>query len=409
MPSFVYRAADTTGRVTDGVLDANSEADVARVLAQRSLTPLRMRPVKSKRAGAAATDAFGTSTKIRLRLRELLEFTRQLKVMLASGVTLLSTLGMLRQRAKGDYQHLLDRIAADIQRGATLSEALAAHPRTFDSFYVGTIRAGEAGGISTDALDELIAYYERRATLRREVVSALTYPAIVVLVLIGACAVMLIWVVPQFESVFASTGGTLPLPTRLLMATSGFVTGHSLELAAGVMVLIVAGYLISPLPAVRATLGQIVAHLPIFGSVVYLSTVVQFSRMIALLERAGLPLLETLKVVQDMLLPGPVKNLVATARRKVATGSSVSDAVTGSQVLPELVEQMIAVGEQTGRIDETLAAAAAHYEEEMRVRIRRLTTALEPVLTLVVSGMVLAVALAIFLPMWESNTQLLKH
>jgi len=407
MPSFVYRAADTTGRVIEGVLDAESEAEVARALAQRSLMPLRMRPAKSKRA--AARDDLGVSTKIRLRLRELLEFTRQLKVMLASGVTLLSTLALLRQRAKGDYQRLLDRIAGDIQSGATLSEALAAHPRTFDPFYIGTIKAGEAGGISTAALDELIAYYERRATLRREILSALTYPAIVVAALIAASIVMLTWVVPQFTAVFAATGRELPLPTRLLLATSQFVTSHGWELGAGALALTIGAWLLAPLPAVRAAVGHALARLPIIGHVFYLSSVVQFSRMIALLERAGLPLLESLKVVENMLMAGPVKNLTTDIRRKVTIGSSITDAVTETHVLPELVEQMIAVGEQTGRIDETLSAAATHYEEDIHVRIKRLTTALEPALTLVVSALVLGLALAIFLPMWETNTLMLKH
>ena len=407
MPSFVYRAADTTGRVIEGVLDAESEAEVARALAQRSLMPLRMRPAKSKRA--AARDDLGMPTKIRLRLRELLEFTRQLKVMLASGVTLLSTLALLRQKAKGDYQRLLDRIAGDIQSGATLSEALAAHPRTFDPFYIGTIKAGEAGGISTAALDELIAYYERRATLRRELFSALTYPAIVVVALIAASIVMLTWVVPQFTSVFAATGGTLPLPTRLLLATSQFVKSHGWELGAGVLALAIGAWLLAPLPAVRAAVGHALARFPIIGHVFYLSSVVQFSRMIALLERAGLPLLESLKVVENMLIAGPVKTLTADIRRKVTIGSSIADAVTETHVLPELVEQMIAVGEQTGRIDETLSAAATHYEEDIHVRIKRLTTALEPALTLVVSALVLGLALAIFLPMWETNTLMLKH
>jgi len=407
MPSFVYRAADTTGRVIEGVLDAESEAEVARALAQRSLMPLRMRPAKSKRA--AARDDLGVSTKIRLRLRELLEFTRQLKVMLASGVTLLSTLALLRQRAKGDYQRLLDRIAGDIQSGATLSEALAAHPRTFDPFYIGTIKAGEAGGISTAALDELIAYYERRATLRREILSALTYPAIVVAALIAASIVMLTWVVPQFTAVFAATGRELPLPTRLLLATSQFVTSHGWELGAGALALTIGAWLLAPLPAVRAAVGHALARLPIIGHVFYLSSVVQFSRMIALLERAGLPLLESLKVVENMLMAGPVKNLTTDIRRKVTIGSSITDAVTETHVLPELVEQMIAVGEQTGRIDETLSAAATHYEEDIHVRIKRLTTALEPALTLVVSALVLGMALAIFLPMWETNTLMLKH
>jgi type II secretory pathway component PulF len=407
MPNFVYRAADATGRVTEGVLEAESEADVGRALKERSLTPLRMRPAKTKRSARGA--GLGTTTKIRLRRGDLLEFTRQLKVMLASGVTLLSTLALLRKRARGDYQRLLDRIAGDIQSGATLSEALAAHPRTFDAFYVGTIRAGEAGGISTAALDELIAYHERRAALRREVLGALMYPAIVVLTLIAASIVMLVFVVPQFEAVYAATRGTLPLPTRLLLAASQFVTEHGRGMGACVLVSGIVLWFLAPLPAVRSALGQALARLPVIGQVVYLSSVVQFSRMIALLERAGLPLLESLKVVEDMLMEGPVKTLTSDVRRKVTIGSSVSDAVADTHVLPELVEQMIAVGEQTGRLDETLSVVAAHYEEDIRVRIRRLATALEPLLTLVVSALVLGLALAVFLPMWETNTLLLKH
>ena len=406
MPSFVYRAADMTGRVVDGVLEAESEAEVARTLAQKSLTPLRMRKAKSKRA--AAREDLGATTKIRLRQREVLEFTRQLKVMLASGVTLLATLGLLRQRAKGNYQRLLDRIAGDIQSGSTLSEAIAAHPRTFDPFYIGTIKAGEAGGISTAALDELIAYYERRAAVRREVVGALTYPALVVAALIGACIVMLIWVVPQFKSVFASNGADLPLPTQFLLEASAFVSVHGWKLAIGIAILIGAAWYISPIPAVRAAFGQFLSRLPVIGNIFYLSSVVQFSRMIALLERAGLPLLETLKVVEEMLIHGPVRTLTGRIRREVAVGSAITDAVADTKVLPDLVEQMIAVGEQAGRIDETLTAAATHYEEEIRIKIKRLTTLLEPALTLMVSSLVLGVALAIFLPMWESNSIMLK-
>ncbi|MCK4342220.1 MAG: type II secretion system F family protein [Phycisphaerae bacterium] len=406
MPSFVYQAADPSGKVSDGHIDGATEADAARALERQALTPLTMRPAKSER-DVARVGSDGT-TRIRLRLRELLGFTRQLRVMLASGITVLSTIALLRQRAKGNYQHLLDRLAADIQRGKTLSEALAAHPRTFDPFYVGTIRAGEAAGVHTEALTELIAYYERRATLRREIIDALTYPAIVVLALIGACIVMLIWVVPQFESVFASGGTALPWPTRILLSTSGVVTGHGWELAGAALALAIATWLLSPLPRVRAGLGHLANRLPIFGQIFHLATVVQFSRMIALLQRAGLPLLETFKVVTEMIMTGPVKKLSSNVRRELATGKTITEAVTGTQILPDLVEQMIAVGEQTGRLEETLAAAADHFEEELRVKIRRMTTALEPMLTMMVSMLVLFVALAIFLPMWEVNSLMLK-
>jgi MSHA biogenesis protein MshG len=220
---------------------------------------------------------------------------------------------------------------------------------------------------------------------------------------------MLACVVPQFEKVFASTKTALPLPTRALLGLSAFVTGHWQVLLVGVAVLAIMGWLGSRSPRVRNACGHIAARVPLLGQIIYLASVVQFSRMIALLERSGLPLLETLKVVTEMLVPGPIKQLTLNIRRKVAEGSSIGDAISGTHALPDLVEQMIVVGEHTGRIDETLAAAAAHYEDEIRVKIRRLTTAMEPVLTLLVSSLVLGVALAIFLPMWGTNSLLLKH
>jgi type II secretory pathway component PulF len=405
MPTFAYRAANATGQLTDGVIDGASEADVLRVLEQRALTALTLRQTDVGRDGGAGR----ATTRIRLPLFQLLEFTRQLKVMLDSGVTLLATLGVLRQSARGSYQQLLDRVSADIQRGATLSDALAAHPWTFDPFYIGTIRAGEAAGVHTESLDELVKYYERRAALKREVLGALTYPAIVLAALTGACVVMLTWVIPQFKGLFTGLGGQLPLPTRILLAISDAVTQHAGLLLIGLALAGALAWLLSPVPTVRSAVGHLISRLPFVGKVVYLSTVVQFARMIALLERAGLPLLETLKLVEDGLMSGPVKRLAVTIRRKVAGGSSISASVTGTNILPDLVEHMISVGEATGRIDETLNAAAAHYEDQMRVRIRRLTTALEPLLTLLLSLLVLSVALAIFLPIWEMNSLMLEE
>ncbi len=406
MPLFVYRAADLSGRVVDGSVEAESEAAVTAALEQRALTPLHLRRAKSQRDAAAGANQ---PTKIRLKLRELLEFTRQLKLMLASGITVLSTVALLRQRAQGGFRQMLDRLAADIQRGCTLSEALAAHPRTFDPFYIGTMRAGEAAGVHTEALDELITYYERRAGLRREITGALTYPAIVLAVLMGACVVMLVWVVPQFENVFTHSGVELPLPTRVLLGVSAFLRTQTWFVLGGLVAAGVGLWLASRAPRVRTAAGFVLSRLPLIGHIVFLSTVVQFARMLALLERSGLPLLDTFKVITDMLMPGPVKTLTADVRKKVAAGNAISDALAATRVLPDLVEQMIVVGEQTGRIDETLSAAANHYEEEIRLRIGRLTTALEPLLTVAVSSLVMGVALAIFLPMWKMNSVLLKH
>jgi len=433
MPTFTYKAATAEGGLVSGVLDGDSEADVLRTLDEQALTVVALRPARTANRPAGSggqlgwggrlagwggrlarhsesrAEALGTTTTVRLRTVQLLEFTRQLKVMLASGVPLLETLGVLHGRARGDYQMMLARISTDIQRGATLSEALAQHPRTFDPLYVGTIRAGEAAGLQTEVLDQLTAYYERRAALRRELYGALTYPAIVVVTLIGACALLLTYVVPQFQSIFAAAKVNLPLPTQLLLATSRFMTAHGVHLLIGVVALALIAWWAAPHPRVRAAAGALAARLPVMGSILRLTTVVQFAQMLGLLERAGLPVLETLKVIETMLLPGPVRALTGHVRRQVAAGNSITAALEGTHVLPDLVEHMIAVGEQSGRIDETLLAAAQHYEEEMRVRLKRLTTALEPLLTLLVSGMVLFVAMAVFLPLWEANALMLKH
>ncbi|MBN2445854.1 MAG: type II secretion system F family protein [Phycisphaerae bacterium] len=407
MPVFAYSAADDTGRVVEGVLDGESETVALQTLEERDLTPLTIRRASSRKAAASG---HATTSSIRLRLDQLLEFTRQLKVMLKSGITLLAALRTLRDSTStGKFQRMLDRIAADIQRGATLSEALAAHPRTFDAFYIGTVRAGEAAGAHPEAFEELIAYYERRAATKRQLVNALTYPAIVVLTLIGACAVMLTWVVPQFARLFVGMGTALPLPTRILIGTSDFVTGHAVPLGITALGLVVGGVIASRSPAARGFVARCLAHVPIVGSVIRLATVIQFCRMIALLESAGLPLLETLKIVEGALISGPVQRLTGTIRREVAGGNSIAATVGGTRILPKLVEHMINVGETTGNIDELLIAAADHYEELLRVRIRALTTAIEPLMVVVVSGMVLLVALAIFLPIWKMNSMMLGH
>lgn len=405
MPSFAYRAADPHGRIVSGELECESEAELLRALEQRALTAVQTRRSAAQRR---PVDSGTEPTRIRLPLVQQLQFTRQLKVLLASGITLLAALALLRKQARGAYHTFLNRVATDIQRGGTLSDALAQHPRTFDAFYIGVVRAGETAGQQAETLAELVAHYERHAALRRDLLAALTYPAIVMLVLIGAAAIMLTCVVPQFEAIFAASRASLPLPTRLLLGISRFVTGYPATLAAAVAGLAAGLWLVLAQPAVRATLGRFATRLPLFGRLLYLHTIVQFCRMTALLERSGVPILETLRVVEAMLIPGRVRTLIGDVRRQVVAGNSLSGSIEGTAALPDLVEQMIAVGENTGKIDETLLAAAAHYEDETRVQIKRLTVALEPLLTLLVSALVLGMALAIFLPMWEMHSLLLK-
>ncbi len=404
MAVFAYRASDSEGRIIRGVVEGRTEADALRALEKQALTVLTLKQARSKKQAAADQ---GLRSRIALPMAQVLEFTRQLRVMLEAGVPLLTALAVLAKRARGDYRRLLERIATDIQSGTTLSEALSHHPRTFDAFYIGSVRAGEAAGVHTDVLTELTKYYEQRAAIRRELRSALMYPTIVVLALVVACIVLLTWVVPQFAGMFASLGTDLPLPTRVLLAISAFVRHQwPILLTALALAAAVAHKLLS-LPAVRMRLGALLTRVPLIGPVIFLATVVQFCRMMALLERAGLPLLESLKVIEDLLMPGPIRRLVGHIRQRVAGGATIASAVAEMPVLPDMAEHMIHVGESAGKLDETLTAAADFFEEQMRLRLKALLTLLEPALTLVVSLLVLGVAMAIFMPMWDMNTALL--
>ncbi len=405
MAVFAYRASDQDGRVVRGVIEGRTEADALRALEKKSLTVLTLKQARSKRKAAADQ---GLRTRIRLPMSQVLQFTRQLRVMLEAGVPLLTALAVLAKKARGDYRRLLERIATDIQSGTTLSEALAHHPRTFDPFYVGTVRAGEAAGVHTDVLAELVKYYERRAAIRRELRSALMYPTIVVIALVVACIVLLTWVVPQFAGMFSALGTDLPLPTRILLAVSDAVRRDWPILLTGLALLVAIGRKLLGIPPVRLRLGALLTRVPLIGPVIHLATVVQFCRMMALLERAGLPLLESLKVIEGMLMPGPVRRLVAHIRQRVAGGATIASAVAEMPVLPDMAEHMIHVGELSGKLDETLAAAADHFEEQMRLRLKALLTMLEPALTLLVSLLVLGLAMAIFMPMWDMNTALLR-
>jgi type II secretory pathway component PulF len=185
------------------------------------------------------------------------------------------------------------------------------------------------------------------------------------------------------------------------------VASNAAPLGVGAALLIGACILAMRFPTGRAALASVLRRVPILGEIAHLSAVVQFARMLALLERAGLPLLETLRVVERMLPSGPVKRLAASMRTQVGAGSSLAAAVSGAGVLPDMLEHMISVGEEAGRIDETLFAAAGYLEEELRARIHGLTIALEPALTILVSAMVMFVALAIFLPLWDTPSLLL--
>lgn len=405
MPGFIYRAADADGRLVDGRIDGESEADAVRELERKQLTALSIRRDRSR---ASVETQREPVTRIRLKPAVVLDFTRQLKVLLANGAMVSEIFSLLRRRATDDYRAFLDAVAADIQKGSTLSDALARHPRSFDAFYIGTIRAGEAAGVQPEALDELVKFHERRAALRRDIVGALSYPAIVVLTLIGAAIVMLTLVVPQFETVFAGAGARLPLPTRVLMAVSHLLTRNWAILTPAALGGIALSWYALRVPRVRRALTWLAAKTPFIGQVLHLGAVVQFGRMVALLERAGLPIMETLKIVEDALIPGRVRELTGNVRRQVAAGASLTAAIIADGALPVVMEHSVAVGESSGTVDEALNTAADHFEEMMRVRIKRMTLALEPLLMLTVAAMVLGVALAVFLPMWEMNSVLLS-
>lgn len=387
MPSFAYRAVDSTGKVVAGEIEA---AD--RHAALQRLRGEQVYPVQIDEAGRLAGRSEGLGrvrlTSRRVRGRDVQLFTEQLATLLHAGLDLdrsLEILGQLATNAK--LRETVQGVRGEVQGGSSFADALGRYPDTFSRFYVSMVHAGEAGGALEVMLSRLATFLSRSQELREFLISALVYPSFLVMAAGGAVAILLLWVIPRFSTIFDQTGQALPLPMQLLLGLSGFLTRYwwlLLGLAFG------AGMAVRQTlrsPEGRFRTHQWLLRLPVLGSILLRAEVARFCQTLGTLMSSGVPLLQALTIGKGTVGNAVIARAADPIAEGVRKGAGLSGPLAQCGLFPPLAVHMIAVGEETGKLEEMLGRVAEVYGAEVRQAIHRAMALAEPVM-IVVMGLV---------------------
>ncbi len=399
MLTFHYEASSKDGRPVRGTLRAESALDALRKIEGQGLRPLR---VDGRRARGPKVRAKAGLLSPPIRRWHLILFTRELLTVYRSGINILAGLEILAKEAMSERLRtvILD-VRGAVEAGGSLSEAMGRHPKVFSEFYRGAVMAGEKSGSLEDVLVQILRYMEEQEKTSNEIRSAIRYPAFVLAALMVAVTVMFVFVFPRLKPLFARFGDDLPLPTKILVSSDVLVRTNGFLLLAGAG-LVAAGLVVaSRLAPARRRIDAALLHVPLVGPVLRGVYTARLAATLSMLQRSGMPLLQALDVAARVVRSPSFSAEMTAARRAVAEGSSLGDALAERPLVPPLFAQLASLGEKTGRLDDLLAHVAEHYRIEVRERLTRLIATIEPILTATLAGFILFLALAIFLPYWN--------
>jgi type IV pilus assembly protein PilC len=399
MPTtYAYRVRDNQGKMLGGTLEAESEEAVVTRLRQLGYAPISIEAEK----GAGLKTELRLPGAGRVKLKDLAVFSRQFATMIDSGLSLLRALTILgEQTSNRRLGEVLTQVRAEVEKGTSLSAALAKHPKVFNRLYVSMVRAGEIGGFLDQVLVKVAETFEKEVTLRGKVRSAMTYPVVVFAMVLMIVSAMLIFIVPTFASLYESLGGTLPLPTRMLMAAS-----NGLRRFFPLIVLALAGLGFAykrwrATPAGRFRLDQFKLKVKVFGPLFHKTALSRFSRTLSTLIRSGVPILQALDIVADAVNNGVISRAVRDVQDSVREGESLATPLSKHPVFPSMVVQMMAVGEETGALDTMLSKVADFYDQEVEAAVASLTSMIEPILIAVMGAAVGGMVIALYLPLFS--------
>ncbi|MEJ2533712.1 MAG: type II secretion system F family protein [Halioglobus sp.] len=400
MPDFTYRAVAGDGRTVNGSIAADRIEMASRQLRQQGLTLLSLEPATAGKVAAAVT---GSSEKL-AGADDILALTRELCVLLRAGLPIDRALKVMIDMASGDKMRaLLDDLLASVKGGKGLSQALDGHRALFGNFYINMVRAGEASGHLPEVLARLLAYLENTKAVRSSVISALIYPAILLVVAVLSIIAMLGFVVPQFEALFADMGDALPLLTRWVIATGDVIKdyGWLLLLITAIAVYFARNWARSEQG--RASLDARALKLPLLGTVIFKYEVAKFARTVGTLMGNGVSLLQSSSIATDTVDNTQVKDALRVLEPAVKRGQRMSVALEETGVFSPMVIQMVRVGEESGSLDQMMTELAQVYDEEVEAGVKRSLTLLEPFLILTMGGTIAVVIIAILMGIMSVN------
>jgi type IV pilus assembly protein PilC len=397
--TFAYKVRDRQGKLLTGTLEAESVTIVAGRLRSMGYVPVSIESGEKKSLQRDLKIPYFSG---RIKLKEVAVFSRQFATMINSGLTLLRSLSILaEQTSNKELARIVGEVRRDVERGSALSVALAKHPKAFSRLYVAMVRSGESGGSLDSVLLRLATTIEKQVELRRKVKSAMTYPVVVGLIVVVILIAMLIFVVPMFKGMYAELDAKLPLPTLILLAVSnGFKKFFPLVfLGAGFGVWSLKRHVATP--AGRRRYDAFKLRAPVFGQLAHKTALARFSRSLAALVRAGVPILDALEIVAETAGNAVVAEAVSDTQAAVKAGESLARPLEAHPVFPPMVTQMIAVGEETGALDELLEKIADFYDSEVEATVDALTSLIEPLLIVVMGVAVGGMVIALYMPMFS--------
>ncbi len=399
MATYAYKVRDKQGGLVEGTIEADNETLVAGRLREMGFSLIAI-DVQNESALKKDIKIPGFGDKV--KLKDLSIFSRQFATMINSGLSLMRALHILGdQTENAALRNVISEIGIDVERGLSLSDAIAKHPKVFDRLFIAMVRAGETGGVLDQVLMQLADTIEKQVALRAKIKSAMTYPVAVLVLVVCILAGMLVFVVPMFESMYSELGGTLPLPTRILLGASGFVTGYLLYIAIATGLGVFAFKKWKATDAGLAQWDRISLKAPVFGGLLHKTAITRFARTMEALLRAGVPILESLEITSETVGNHVMEVAVIDIQNRVKQGESLAAPMTDHAIFPPMVTQMLAVGEETGAVDTMLDRVGAFYEAEVEATVDALTSLLEPLLIVVLGGTVGGMVAALYIPMFN--------
>lgn len=395
MPVYVYNGRNirTNASISGERFSSNPQA-LAAVLRREQITPVS---IKEKKEGG-----LNFSFKKRISQSEVAIFTRQFSVMLDAGLPLVQGLDAIgQQHPNPQFKAVLEQVRGDVESGSTLSDAMAKHPKVFDALYTNMIAAGETGGILDTILQRLSTFIEKIVKLKRALRSALIYPATILTIAVGVVAVILWKVVPVFRTLFEGFNVALPLPTRIVIATSGLLERYALPMAILIALGVFGLRSYYKTDKGRHVIDRSLLKLPVLGDALRKIGVARFTRTLATLITSGVPILEGLVVTAKTAGNAILEDIIYKIREHIEGGGNMTDPVRESGFFPPMVSQMMSVGESTGELDSMLVKVADYYEEEVDVVVANLLTLLEPLLMVFLGVVVGGIVISMYLPLFK--------
>lgn len=397
---YKYLAKDQDGKPVAGEVEALDEPTLVKILQRENLIPISI--TKKSGLSGGVSLSFGGS----VPYVELVGFTRQLSTMVSAGLPLTDSLVLLQKQTKNlRFAKVLSKIVADVEAGLSLSKAMEQHPKIFSVVYIRLIEAGETGGVLDRVLAKLADSLEKEKEFKSKTKGAFVYPAIVVFVMIVVVSVMMIFVIPKLTTLYEEIGTELPLMTRIMIGISDFMIGYW-----WLLIILVAGFIFgfrtfAKTPQGSDMVSKLVLNLPVWGKMRKTIILAEFTRTLGLLIGTGIPIITALKVVKDILTNSTYRDGIEVAMVRVERGSPLHVPLSQNPAFPPIIAQMMRVGEETGKMDEVLGRLAVYFEQESENMVRNLTTAMEPIILVVLGAGVGVLVLSIIMPIYNLTAQ----